>query len=122
MTGSLAASYGLTGFVTRMSSMSQIEQWIKARVPVVISVTFKQGELSGEPLGSSPGHLMTVRGFTRTGDVVANDPAGPTNAEVRMVFSRAALERVWRDGSHGTVYLIYPHGWKTPTARAIGSW
>jgi hypothetical protein len=109
-----AASFGLTALVTRLTSMSQIERWIKARVPLVISIAFQQGQLPGEPLGVSSGHLIVVRGFTRTGDVIANDPAAATDAGVRMVFPRAALERVWQAGSHGTVYVIYPPGWKTP--------
>jgi len=117
-----AASFGLTGFVTRMVSMSQIEQWIKAGVPLVMSIAFKNGELPGEPLPSSPGHLIVVRGFTRTGDVITNDPAAPTDGGVRIVFRRSALERVWKASSHGTVYVVYPRGWKIPATKSFGSW
>lgn len=105
-----------------MASMSQIEQWIKAGVPIAVSVAFKNGELPGEPLRASSGHLMVVRGFTRRGDVMTNDPAAPTDAEARIVFPRSALERVWQTGSHGTVYVLYPPGWKTPAAKSLGSW
>jgi hypothetical protein len=117
-----AASYGLTSFVTRMSSMSQVEQWIKAGVPIVISVAFNNGQLPGEPVKNSPGHLIVIRGFTSTGDVITNDPAAATDAQVQIVYKRADLENVWQFGSHGTAYVIYPQGWATPTVDAAGSW
>ncbi|MBV9278495.1 MAG: C39 family peptidase, partial [Chloroflexi bacterium] len=112
-----AASFGLTGFVTRMVSMSQVEQWIKVGVPIVISIAFRYGELPGEPLQASAGHLVVVRGFTRTGDVVTNDPGAATDAGTRIVFPRSILERVWQDGSHGTAYVLYPPGWATPSTE-----
>lgn len=117
-----AASYGLTGFVTRMSSMSQVEQWIKVGVPIVISVAFNNGQLPGEPVKNSPGHLLVVRGFTATGDVITNDPAASTDAGVRIVYQRADLENVWQFGSNGTAYVMYPQGWPVPTVDAGGSW
>jgi hypothetical protein len=49
---------------------------------------------------------MVVRGFTDTGDVIANDPASPNNAEVRRVYKRAQVERNWLRASHGTTYVI----------------
>ena len=117
-----AASYGLTGFVTRIQSMSQIEQWIKAGVPIVISIAFSNGILPGEPVKSSPGHLIVVRGFTANGDVITNDPAASTDDGVQIVYNRADLEYAWQYGSNGTAYVIYPTGWQTPTIDAAGSW
>jgi hypothetical protein len=117
-----AASYGLTAFVTRMYNMSQIEQWIKAGVPIVISVVFNNGQLPGEPVKNSPGHLLVIRGFTSSGDVITNDPAAATDARVQIVYSRADLENVWQTGSNGTAYVIYPQGWVTPTLDRAESW
>lgn len=117
-----AASYGLTAYVTRMYSMSQIEQWVKAGVPIVISVAFNNGQLPGEPVKNSPGHLLVVRGFTANGDVVTNDPAASTDAGTQIVYQRADLEYVWQYGSNGTAYVIYPTGWPIPTTDADGSW
>jgi hypothetical protein len=110
-----AARFGLTAFVTRFASMDALEPWIKARVPVVISIAFGSGGLPGAPIPSSGGHLLVVRGFTRTGDVITNDPAAPSDPSVRTVYRRSDLQRVWQDGSHGTVYLIYPRGWQIPS-------
>lgn len=117
-----AGSYGLTGYVTRMQSMSQIEPWIKAGVPIVISIAFSNGILPGEPVKSSKGHLIVVRGFTSNGDVITNDPAASTDAGVQIVFNRADLEHAWQYGSNGTVYVMYPTGWQVPAADPNGSW
>lgn len=117
-----AASYGLTGYVTRMQSMSQIEQWIKVGVPIVISIAFSNGILPGEPVQSSPGHLIVVRGFTSNGDVITNDPAASTDDGVQIVYHRSDLEHAWQYGSNGTAYVIYPTGWNVPTVDAAGSW
>ena len=109
-----AASYGLTAYVDRFTSFDQIEPWIRAGVPIAISIAFKPGELPQAPIPSSPGHLLVVRGFEPGGDVIVNDPVAPNDAQVRMVYDRAQLERVWQHGSGGTVYVIYPPGWQTP--------
>jgi hypothetical protein len=50
-----------------------------------------------------------VRGFTASGDVIANDPASPTDASVRHVYRRDQFERDWLNASAGIVYLIKPY-------------
>ena len=117
-----AATLGLEAYVTRMSSMTQIEEWIKAKVPVAISFGYAPGELPGTPTRSSAGHLMVVRGFDINGNVIVNDPAAASNSAVRIVYDRAKLERVWLKYSGGTVYLIYPKGTRVPAKNAYGSW
>lgn len=49
-----------------------------------------------------------IRGFTASGDVIANDPAALSNEAVRRVYPRAAFERVWVGGSGGIVYVMHP--------------
>ena len=110
-----AGSYGLTAYVARFGSLAHIEPWIRAGVPIVISVSFRPGELAGAPIASTPGHLLVVRGFTPRGDVIMNDPAAASDAQVRMVYDRGQLERAWLNGSRGTAYVIYPPGWVVPT-------
>jgi hypothetical protein len=29
---------------------------------------------------------------------------------------------VWLHGSNGTVYVLYPEDWQTPTVDVLGSW
>lgn len=105
-----AANFGLIGYVTRLYSFSQAEPWIKAGVPLIISIAFKAGELPGAPISKTNGHLIVVRGFDRSGDVLVNDPAAKDDASVQLVYPRAALEAAWAH-SHRTAYILYPPSW-----------
>jgi len=117
-----AATYGLEAYVTRLRSLAQIEPWIAAGVPVIISIAVEPGELPGAPYPRSSGHIIVVRGFTPNGDVIVNEPYFPSDDAVRAVYDRAALERVWLTHSRGTVYLIYPPGHAIPQDGSNGSW
>jgi hypothetical protein len=74
---------------------------------VVASVSFDL--LNGKPKDEGNGHLVVVVGFTRTGDVVVNDPWPNPRHEnsVRKTFPRKNFIRAW-ERSHRTVYLIRP--------------
>ena len=93
-------------YVTRMRDLREAEDHVAAGVPVVISIAFGRGQLTGAPISASNGHLLVVVGFEADGDVVVNDPAGTTNGEVRRVYDRAQLERLWIAASGGTAYVI----------------
>ena len=65
---------------------------------------------------------MVIVGFTKTGDVIANDPASNDDPAVRNVYKRSQFENVWLrterplpdggvgGGSGGVVYIVTPHG------------
>nr|WP_245691207.1 C39 family peptidase [Sinosporangium album] len=110
-----AGHHGLEGFVTRLRSLAELERFTAAGVPVVTSQSFTPAELRGAGYATD-GHLMVVIGFTRTGDVIANDPAAPTDDGVRRVYSRADFENVWLRGSNsrGIAYIIHPPGHPLP--------
>ena len=93
-------------YVTRLRDLREAEDYIAAGVPLVVSVAFGRNQLTGAPISASNGHLLVVVGFEADGDVVVNDPAGATNAEVRRVYDRAQFERVWIAASGGTAYVI----------------
>ncbi|MGJ9411545.1 peptidase C39 family protein [Aeromicrobium sp. CF4.19] len=109
-----AAQHGLDSFVARLSDLRDAEAFIKAGIPLVLSVRFGRGELSGAPISSTNGHLLVVRGFTADGRVIVNDPAGPSNTSVRRVYSRTQLERAWLKGSGGVTYVMRPKGKALP--------
>ncbi len=114
-----AASYGADAIVTRIHSMDDVERLIKAGIPVVISLSFLSSELDGANYGTS-GHLMVIVGFTKTGDVIVNDPASNSDAAVRNIYKHTQLETDWLrtkrvradgsigSGSGGVAYLIKP--------------
>lgn len=105
--------------VTRLGSLDDLEKLIAAGVPVITSQSFLKGELTGAGYGTS-GHLMTVIGFTAEGDVIANDPASPSNDAVRRVYQRREWENIWlrtkrydatgkvRSGTGGVCYVYWP--------------
>jgi hypothetical protein len=107
-----AGSFGLEGEVVQLRSLTEAEQFVKAGIPLVVSVAFKKNELDNAGYGTN-GHLMVVRGFTATGDVVVNDPASrliASNAAVENVFDRQQFADVWLPSSRsgGIAYVIHP--------------
>jgi hypothetical protein len=106
-----AARFGLNAFVTRLRSLTEAEMFTSAGIPLVASI---QGNLPGFFFKKTSGHLLVIRGFTKSGDVIANDPAVPTDADVTKVYDRADFENVWLGGSAGIVYVIYPAGRALP--------
>lgn len=116
-----ASAYGLQALVGRMNSVEQVECWIEAGIPVVASVAWDNDHagqrLPGAPLPRSDGHLLVIRGFTSSGDVLVNDPAGCGDADVPRIYERADFSHAWLwnlDSSGGVVYLIHPPGWRVP--------
>ncbi|MEU6491218.1 peptidase C39 family protein [Streptomyces sp. NPDC046984] len=109
----------LQGVVTRLSSLKDLETLIAAGIPAITSQSFLKEELTGAGYGTS-GHLMTVIGFTADGDVIANDPASPSDEAVRRVYKRAEWETIWLrtkrynasgsvvSGTGGVCYLYFP--------------
>jgi hypothetical protein len=101
-----AASLAGDAFVTRLPDLRAAEHYVAAGIPLVASVSFRSGELSGAPISSTAGHLLVIVGFTATGDVVVNDPASRSRSGVRRTYDRAELEAAWLGGSGGVVYVI----------------
>ena len=110
----------MRAYVTRFSDISELEDWIAAGIPVIISAPFHLLQPGRHDTGN--GHLVVCIGFTETGDVVINDPA--TNLKkgqsVRHVYKRENVIRAWAK-SHNAVYLIYPVSAKIPENR-LGQW
>ncbi|HEV2908611.1 MAG TPA: peptidase C39 family protein [Candidatus Eremiobacteraceae bacterium] len=102
-----ASEHGLAGFVRQLPSLTDVELLVKRGVPVIASIAVKPGELDGTPYPKTEGHLLVIRGFSATGDVIVNDPYAEPGA-IRRVYQRAQFERVWQGGSNGTVYIIAP--------------
>ena len=106
-----AGNRGLNAFVTRLRSLAEAELFIQKGIPLVASIN---GRLPGFFFGKTSGHLLTIVGFTENGDVISNDPAVPTDAQVHKVYARGDFEKVWLGGSAGIVYVIYPIGTRLP--------
>jgi peptidase C39-like protein len=103
-----AASQGYEGYVARLTSLDRAEEYIAAGVPVIMSIAWGKGDLSGSSIDSTNGHLFVLVGFDAAGNPIVNDPASPDNESVRRTYRRAELEPLWLEASGGTIYLIYP--------------
>ncbi len=102
-----AASVADRAFVTRLHDLRDAEAFLEAGIPLVASLAYGPGALPGAPTRATDGHLLVIRGFTAAGDVVANDPAAPSERSVRRTYDRAGFERAWLDGAGGLVYVIH---------------
>jgi len=117
-----AASLAGHAFVTRLHDLREAEAFVGAGIPLVASVAYPAGGLPGAPTHATDGHLVVIRGFTETGDVVTNDPAAPSEHSVRRTYDRAAFERAWLAGSGGTVYVIHRDDQPLPPPGSRGAW
>ena len=111
-------SLGLEGFVARLDSVADLEAEIALGRPVVVSITFDEGQLPNAPIKRTGGHVIVVGGFTPEGDVIAYDPAGKGRDQVRRVYPRAAFHKVWRVRKRGLAYLV---GRSFPRRFTIGA-
>jgi Peptidase_C39 like family len=103
-----AATQGLEGYVVRFTTLRQVEDWIAAGVPVIASLAWSKGELTGAPIPSSNGHLVTIAGFDARGNPSVNDPAAAAGSSVQRTYIRSEFETVWLKSSGGIVYVMYP--------------
>ena len=109
-----AAAQGYEGYVARFTSLERAEQYVAAGVPVIMSIAWNKGELTGSSIDSTNGHLFVLVGFDASGNPIVNDPASPDDPSVQRTYLRAELEPLWLEASGGTVYLIYRQGASVP--------
>jgi hypothetical protein len=110
---------GMRAYATRFSDISELEDWIAAGIPVIISARWDLLQ-DGRPPDYN-GHLTVCRGVTENGDLIINDPWTDTTVEsVRHVYKRENVRRAWST-THNTVYLVYPEGTRIPEDR-FGHW
>jgi len=117
----LAGSFeGMRAYVARLSDISELEDWIAAGIPVIISAPWNL--LSPGRPDTGNGHLTVCIGFTETGDAVINDPAThlQKGQHVRRIYKREDVIKAWHE-SRNTVYLIYPETAQIP-ADPFGHW
>jgi hypothetical protein len=111
---------GMRSFVTRLDDLSEVEDWIAAGIPVILSTRWDWLQ-PGRPFDNN-GHLIVCIGFTENGDVVVNDPATRLDRgeSVRHIYKREDVIHAWTK-SHNVVYLVYPESQKIP-ANLYGHW
>ena len=104
-----AAAARITGgwsAVVKMRGFDEVEREIAANRPVILSHRWNPGELTDAPVSRSDGHLIVCVGFTETGDVVVNDPAGKPGT-IRRTYKRPELFHTWQERGEGIAYLVH---------------
>jgi uncharacterized protein YvpB len=98
---------GMKAYVRRFNDLAEIEPWIKARVPIILSIS--SDALHGRALDRNNGHLVVCAGFTSDGNVVICNPWADLAAgqQVRRIYDRARVVRAWAS-SRNTAYVIHP--------------
>lgn len=111
---------GIRAYVTRFSDIRELEDWIEAGIPPIVSLSYDL--LKGMKRERDPGHLMVCVGFTKDGDMVLNDPAHrPEKGQTaRSVFPRSNFLRAWKRSDYA-VYLVYPEDATLPP-DPLGHW
>lgn len=112
-----AATHADSAFVTRLRNLREAERFVAAGIPLVASVKFRAGELTGSPIRATNGHLLVIVGFTESGDVVVNDPAAPHNGSVVRTYRRGEFENAWVPKSGGLVYVVRNDDQPLPRTR-----
>ena len=97
---------GLRATVAYLRNLDHAQRLLMAQIPLVLSVSWEEGQLHGAPLPRSNGHLLVLRGFDSQGYALVNDPALP---EVTGRYRRTQLESVWLRAG-GICYAIAPRG------------
>jgi len=100
---------GMRAYVSRLSSIADLEKWIAADLPIACSVDFDQ--LRGKPSAAGSGHVVVLVGFDENGDPIFNDPA--KKGIVRFTYKRSDFELAWLY-SNRTVYIVHPDAVKPP--------
>ncbi|MEV5510299.1 peptidase C39 family protein [Streptomyces orinoci] len=125
-----AGYHDMQAVITRLHTLNDAERLVRAGIPVITSQSFLASELDGAGYGTA-GHLMCVAGFTKSGDVIANDPASASDRTVQRVYKRRQFENIWlrtkrhdaqgkvKSGSGGVCYLYFPVELSAEQRRAL---
>lgn len=103
-----AFTFGVPGYVERFGGYDAVKRHIASGQPVIASIKVRKGELRNAPYRETNGHLLVITGFTESGDICINDPAG-TDAEHGgiVVYPAEDMKKIWLDNG-GIGYIIEP--------------
>jgi hypothetical protein len=103
-----AGRHGLAGYVLRFPDWASASWCLRRGLPIIASVRYAAGELTGAAVPQTPGHLLTLTGC-QGDEVLVNDPGAPATASVARRYRLDELARVWLERT-GVGYVIFPLG------------
>jgi hypothetical protein len=101
-----AAAHGLPGYLLRFPDWHAVAWCLGRGLPIVASVRYARGELTHAAMPDTTGHLIVITGLDGD-DVLVNDPAAATEAEVARRYRRDELTRAWLERT-GVGYVFMP--------------
>lgn len=95
---------GFDAYLTRFRTWDQVKATIAAGQPIVASIRFKEGQCPSFVMPKTAGHLIVIRGVTRDGNFIVNDPASKDRGN-GAVYKADDMARAWLDHG-GVAYII----------------
>jgi hypothetical protein len=92
-----ASEFGPSAWVQRFNSLDELTPLLERGIPPIISVSYGRGDLSAKHDRESRGHLIVVRGVTKAGDLICNDPDArePDESGRPIVYGREEIARAF---------------------------
>jgi hypothetical protein len=101
-----AGAHGLAGYLLRFPDWDAAAWCLAHGLPIVASVRYAVGGLTHAAIPETSGHLVVITGLDRD-EVLVNDPAAPTTAEVPRRYLRSEMTRAWLEAT-GVGYVFFP--------------
>jgi hypothetical protein len=99
-----AGENGFDAWLTRFRSWGQVKATIAQGQPIIASIRFKKGQCPSFVMQQTAGHLIVIRGVTKDGDLIVNDPASKDKGN-GAIYKAKELEIAWF-GHGGVGYII----------------
>ena len=99
-----ANARGYSGAIETFTSLDEAAKLLEQGYPIVASIRYAQGELTGAAVESTGGHLVVLRGLSKD-RVLVNDPAADTREQVEREYDRREFARAWL-GRRGVGYVL----------------
>ena len=100
-----AGRHGIAGYLLRFPDWSAAEWCLAQGMPIIASVRYGAGELTGAAVSETLGHLLVLTGHADDA-VFVNDPAAPTASGVSRRYRLDELRRVWLERA-GVGYVLF---------------